>query len=104
MSKLPEKWVLLQDNPPELDPSTGNRRPVAPTEVPWTGLLQQRQLASSSVDAGNVEIVDGHVVSSYVLLLDPVTKCHSCDSAWFRMLHSTRMPRVQSSRSLSRRL
>jgi hypothetical protein len=72
MSRLPEDWVLLQDNPVVvIDPSTGNRRPGEPIEVPCRGLLQQRQLASSSVDAGNVEFVDGHVVSSFVLLLDP---------------------------------
>jgi len=84
MRRLPEPWVLLRDNPPTLDPSTGNRRPSAPTEVPWTGLLQQRQLASSSVDAGNVEFVDGHVVSSYVLLLDPGLNPHPVPRDKFR--------------------
>lgn len=84
MKKLPERWVLLQDNPPEIDSSTGNRRPTPPTEIEWTGLLQQRQLASSSVDAGNVEFVDGHVVSSYVLLLDPGLVPHPVPRSKFR--------------------
>lgn len=69
--RLPEPWVLLVDGVPTVDESTGNRIPAAPTEVPWTGLLQQRQLASSSVDSGNTEFSDGHVTSSYMLLLDP---------------------------------
>lgn len=71
MPKLPEKWTLLVDNPPVQDPSTGNWFPVSPTPIPWTGLLQQRQLSAASVDAGNTEFAPGHVVSSYVLLLDP---------------------------------
>ncbi|WP_245813858.1 hypothetical protein [Rhodococcus marinonascens] len=41
------------------------------SEIPWTGLLQQEQLSSSSVKAGNSEFEDGHEASSYVLLLDP---------------------------------
>lgn len=69
--RLPESWVLLVDGEATVDPSSGNRIPAAPVEVPWTGLLQQRQLASSSVDSGNTEFTDGHVTSSYVLLLDP---------------------------------
>ena len=71
MRRLPEKWTLLVDNEPVQDPSTGNRIPVPPTRVEWTGLLQQRQLSAASVDAGNTEFESGHVVSSYVLLLDP---------------------------------
>lgn len=71
MPKLPEKWTLLVDNPPVQDPSTGNWFPVPATPIPWTGLLQQRQLSAASVDAGNTEFAPGHVVSSYVLLLDP---------------------------------
>ncbi|MDF3308716.1 hypothetical protein P3H15_27235 [Rhodococcus sp. T2V] len=72
MPKFQDPWVLLRHNEPQYDESsTGNRRPVPPTEVPWTGELQQRQLSASSVDAGNVEFEDGHVKSSYVLLLDP---------------------------------
>ncbi|WP_418346172.1 hypothetical protein [Rhodococcus pyridinivorans] len=67
---FPEKWTLLVDNPPIKDPSTGNRIPVPPTKIPWTGMLQQRQLSAASVDAGNTEFVAGHVVSSFVLLLD----------------------------------
>lgn len=69
--RLPEPWVLLVDGVATVDPSSGNRIPAAPVEVAWTGLLQQRQLASSSVDSGNTEFADGHVVSSYDLLLDP---------------------------------
>jgi hypothetical protein len=69
--RLPESWVLLVDGEPTVDESTGNRIPAVPVEVPWTGLLQQRQLASSSVDSGNTEFTDGHVTSSYMLLLDP---------------------------------
>ncbi|MCK8671002.1 hypothetical protein M1M07_07705 [Rhodococcus sp. HM1] len=68
---LPEKWILLVDNPPIHDPSTGNRIPAPPTPVEWTGLAQQRQLSAASVDAGNTEFEAGHVVSSFVLLLDP---------------------------------
>ncbi len=71
MPALPEKWTLLVDNPPTQDDSTGNRIPSPPTEIAWTGLLQQRQLSAASVDAGNTEFEAGHVVSSYVLLLDP---------------------------------
>ncbi|WP_395705148.1 hypothetical protein [Rhodococcus ruber] len=72
MNRLPESWTLLVDNPPtQDDDSTGNRIPSPPTEIPWTGLLQQRQLSAASVDAGNTEFEAGHVVSSYVLLLDP---------------------------------
>ncbi|MFC9786436.1 hypothetical protein [Rhodococcus sp. NPDC127528] len=71
MSRLPERWTLLRDNEPLQDPSTGNEIPVAPSEYPWTGLLQQRQLSASSVDAGNVEFEDGHEVSVFDLLLDP---------------------------------
>lgn len=71
MSRLPERWTLLRENPPGQDPSTGNRVPVPPSEYPWTGLLQQRQLSSSSVDMGNVEFESGHEVSGFVLLLDP---------------------------------
>lgn len=69
--RLPEKWTLLVDNPATQDESTGNRIPSPPTDIEWTGLLQQRQLSSSSVDAGNTEFEAGHVTSSYVLLLDP---------------------------------
>lgn len=69
---FPEKWVLIVDTPATVvDPSTGNRIPSEPTEIPWTGLLQQRQLSAASVDAGNTEFEPGHVVSSFVLLLDP---------------------------------
>lgn len=69
---LPEKWVLLADSQSTVvDESTGNRIPAPPVEVPWTGLLQQRQLSAASVDAGNTEFDSGRVVSSYVLLLDP---------------------------------
>ncbi|QSE94194.1 hypothetical protein JWS13_39145 [Rhodococcus pseudokoreensis] len=71
MPSFPEPWTLLRYNEPEYDESTNNRIPVAPTEVPWRGLLQQRQLSASSVDAGNVEFQDWHVTSSYVLLLAP---------------------------------
>ena len=71
MSPLPERWVLLHENEPVQDEDSGNWVPATRTEHPWTGLLQQRQLSASSVDAGNVEILDGHEVSSYVLLLDP---------------------------------
>lgn len=71
MRRLPEKWVLLVDNEPVQDPSTGNLFPVPPTRIEWTGLLQQRQLSAASVDAGNTEFEPGHVVSSFVLLLDP---------------------------------
>ena len=71
MRRLPEPWVLLRYNEPEYDESTNNQFPVPLTEVPWHGLLQQRQLSASSVDAGNVEFQDGHVTSSYILLLDP---------------------------------
>ncbi len=69
--RLPEPWVLLVDGEATVDPSSGNRIPAAPVEVAWTGLLQQRQLASSSVDSGNTEFSDGHVTSAYDLLLDP---------------------------------
>ena len=68
---LPEKWTLLVEGEPVQDPSTGNWFPGPTTEIPWTGLLQQRQLTAASVDAGNTEILPGHVVSSWVLLLDP---------------------------------
>lgn len=72
MRRLPEKWTLLVQNPQHVqDPSTGNWFPGPPREVPWTGLLQQRQLSAASVDAGNTEFAADHVVSSYVLLLDP---------------------------------
>ncbi|MGW0043473.1 hypothetical protein [Rhodococcus sp. NPDC003348] len=71
MARLPERWTLLRENEPLQDPSTGNRVPVVPTEYPWTGLLQQRQLSSSSVDIGNTEFEAGHEVSGFVLLLDP---------------------------------
>lgn len=57
---------------PVKDPSTGNRKPgVLPDPVAVRGLLQQRQLSASSVDAGNSEFADGHVVSVYVLMLEP---------------------------------
>jgi len=69
--RLPEPWVLLVDGVATVDESTGNRIPAAPIEVPWTGLLQQRQLSSSSIDSGNTEFEDGHVSSSFTLLLDP---------------------------------
>lgn len=71
MPALPETWVLLVDGEPVQDPSTGNWFPGPRTEIEWTGLLQQRQLSAASVGAGNTEFLDGHVVSSYVLLLDP---------------------------------
>lgn len=73
MPRLPEKWTLLVHSSQQVqDESTGNWFPAAaPTRVPWTGLLQQRQLSAASVDAGNTEFAAGHVVSSYVLLLDP---------------------------------
>ncbi|WP_346764426.1 hypothetical protein [Rhodococcus sp. B10] len=44
---------------------------MKPEPIPVRGLLQQRQLSASSVDAGNVEFDDGHVTSVYVLLLEP---------------------------------
>ncbi|RVW03013.1 hypothetical protein [Rhodococcus xishaensis] len=70
MKPLPEAWTLLVENETVQDPSTGNLFPSPPTEVPWTGLLQQRQLSPASA-VGNTEFTAGHVVSSYVLLLDP---------------------------------
>jgi hypothetical protein len=55
-----------------IDPSTGNRRPgAASVDVSCRGVLQQRQLPASSVDAGSSEISDGHVVMTYVLMLEP---------------------------------
>ncbi|QCQ91735.1 hypothetical protein [Rhodococcus sp. SGAir0479] len=71
MRKLPEKWTLLADSEPTIDPVTNNRLPGRPIEIPWTGLLQQRQLTSSSIDVGNTEIENGHETSGAVLLLDP---------------------------------
>ncbi|MGF7124035.1 hypothetical protein [Rhodococcus sp. BE178] len=71
MARLPEKWVLLVDSDPTIDPATGNRIPGLPREIEWTGLLQQRQLTSSSIDVGNVEFDDGHETSGFVLLLNP---------------------------------
>ncbi|NKS12585.1 hypothetical protein GS580_16740 [Rhodococcus hoagii] len=73
MPRLPEKWTLLVHSTQQVqDESTGNWFPAAaPTPVPWTGLLQQRQLSAASVDAGNTEFAADHVVSSFVLLLDP---------------------------------
>lgn len=71
MRELPEKWILLADGEPTVDGSTGNRVPGPPVEVEWTGLLQQRQLTSSSIDVGNVEHEPGHETSGAVLLLTP---------------------------------
>ena len=62
---------MLINNDPIQDPSTGNMIPVPPAEIEWRGRFFQRQLSAASVDAGNTEFDAGHVVSSYVLLLDP---------------------------------
>jgi len=71
--RFPEQWWIQR--PPSvtvMDPSTGNRKPgVKPDPIAVRGLLQQRQLSASSVDAGNVEFSDGHVTSVYLLLLEP---------------------------------
>lgn len=67
--KLPEKWTLLRATAPSIDPATGNRIPNPDERVPWTGLLQQRQLTGSPV--GSDEFEPDHEVSGYVLLLDP---------------------------------
>ena len=64
--KLPERWTLLRANDPVVDPSTGNSVPVAPTEVEWTGLLQERLIATTQD-----ELNPGVVASELVLLLDP---------------------------------
>lgn len=71
--RFPESWWIQSPAAePVRDPSTNNRKPgVKPDRIPVQGLLQQRQLSASSVDAGNVEFEDGHVTSVYVLLLDP---------------------------------
>lgn len=70
--RFPESWSIQEPASPVFDPSTGNRKPgILPDPVPVRGLLQQRQLAASSVDAGNTEFADGHVVSVYVLMLAP---------------------------------
>ncbi|EOM78064.1 hypothetical protein DW322_11265 [Rhodococcus rhodnii] len=69
--RLTEQWVLLVEGDPAVDPATGNSRPGPDREVPWSGLLQQRQLSASSVDAGNSEFLEGHETSVYDLLLDP---------------------------------
>ena len=71
--RFPERWLIQEPaSVPVFDPSTGVKKPSPlPVPVAVRGLLQQRQLSASSVDAGNSEFVDGHVTSSYVLLLDP---------------------------------
>lgn len=70
--RFPESWWIQGPAEPARDPSTNNRMPgVKPDPVPVQGLLQQRQLSASSVDAGNTEFEDGHVTSAYLLLLDP---------------------------------
>jgi hypothetical protein len=71
--RFPEQWWIQRPvSSPAMDPSTGNKKPgVKPEPIAVRGLLQQRQLSASSVDAGNVEFVDGHVTSVYVLLLEP---------------------------------
>ncbi|WP_052056361.1 hypothetical protein [Rhodococcoides fascians] len=71
--RFPERWLIQEPaGAAEVDPSTGNRKPgVLPEPVPVRGLLQQRQLSASSVDAGNSEFIDGHVTSVYMLLLKP---------------------------------
>lgn len=71
MRRLPERWTLIHREEVSYDETSGNSRPGETVEIPWTGLLQQRQLSASSVDAGSTEFEDGHVTSSYVLLLDP---------------------------------
>jgi hypothetical protein len=68
---LPERWTLIHRTEDVYDPVSGNSRPGETVEVPWKGLLQQRQLSASSVDAGSTEFEDGHVASAYVLLLEP---------------------------------
>lgn len=71
MRSLTEPWVLLTDGEPTVDPVTNNRMPGRSIEIPWTGLLQQRQLTSSSIDIGNTEFESGHETSGFVLLLTP---------------------------------
>lgn len=66
MGRLRERWTLLREGEPLVDPSTGNRIPTPPTEYPWTGLLQQR-FPETKQD----EFEPGHVASELVLLLDP---------------------------------
>lgn len=66
MGKLRERWTLLRENDPVMDPSTGNRMPVPPTEIEWKGLLQQR-FPETKQD----EFHPGHVASELVLLLEP---------------------------------
>ncbi|WP_280389309.1 hypothetical protein [Nocardia wallacei] len=65
--KLRERWTLLRATEPVVDPSTGNKIPGDPEEVPWTGLLQQRLIRTPEQE----DLGDGVTVSELVLLLDP---------------------------------
>lgn len=67
MTRLPERWTLLRPGEPTQDPSTGNRIPGEPVEVPWWGLLQKRILLDLPVE----EFEDGHVTQRLTLLLMP---------------------------------
>lgn len=70
--RFPERWRIREPGAVVFDPSTGNRRPGPPAaDVVCRGVLQQRQLSASSIDAGSSEISDGHVVMTYVLMLEP---------------------------------
>lgn len=66
MARYPQRWSIVRPNPPEVDESTGNLVPVAPTYQPWTGLLQQRFL-----DTKQTELAGDRTLSELVLQLDP---------------------------------
>ncbi|MFI6368705.1 hypothetical protein ACIBG0_38990 [Nocardia sp. NPDC050630] len=65
--RLPERWTLLRAGTPTFDPLTGNRVPTTPTEIPWWGLLQKRDLTTVLVE----EFEDGHETQRLTLLLMP---------------------------------
>lgn len=62
----PQKWTILRENPPEIDESTGNRKPVPRSEIAWTGILQRRFL-----DTKQTEVTDSVTTGELVLQLDP---------------------------------
>lgn len=62
----PQKWMVLRENPPEYDESTGNRVPVPRSEIPATGILQRRFL-----DTKQTELTDNLTSGEMVLQLDP---------------------------------
>jgi hypothetical protein len=73
--RLPELLTILNAGESVTDPVTGNVRPGEAVPTPWWGLVQQRFVAT-----GQRQIEDAHIVSEFIVLLEPGAPIASASS------------------------